>query len=96
MFKNNPTRGLGRGRAAEATLETVRDCGGILDGATVEITLDLPWPVGKTLVSSEMIDRVTQQYVYHRLMTELRDRSVTVVDEQVAEDRTVKIRVRNW
>jgi hypothetical protein len=47
-------------------------------------------------IGREMIDRVTQQYVYHRLMTELRDRNVTVVDEQVAEDRTVKIRVRNW
>ena len=47
-------------------------------------------------IGQEMIERVTQQYVYHRLMTELHERNVTVVDEQVAEDRTVKIRVRNW
>jgi alpha-tubulin suppressor-like RCC1 family protein len=47
-------------------------------------------------IGQELIDRVTQQYVYHRLMTELNERGMTVVDEQVAEDRTVKIRVRNW
>ncbi len=46
-------------------------------------------------IGQELIDRVTQQYVYHRIMTELNERGMTVVDEQVAEDRTVKIRVRN-
>lgn len=47
-------------------------------------------------IGQELVDRVTQQYVYHRLMTELQDRDMKVVDEQVAEDRTVTIRVRNW
>lgn len=47
-------------------------------------------------IGQELIDRVTQQYVYHRLMTELQQRDMVVVDEQVAEDRTVTIRVRNW
>jgi hypothetical protein len=47
-------------------------------------------------LGQDLIDRVTQQYVYHRVVTELKARNMTVVDEEVAEDRTVKIRVRSW
>jgi hypothetical protein len=47
-------------------------------------------------MGQELVDRVTQQYVYHRVMTELKQRDMHVVSEEVAEDRTVKIRVRNW
>ena len=47
-------------------------------------------------VGQELIDRVTQQYVYHRVVSELKQRDMAIVDEEVAEDRTVKIRVRNW
>ena len=47
-------------------------------------------------LGQELIDRVTQQYVYHRVVTELKARNMTIVDEEVAEDRTVKIRGRSW
>ena len=47
-------------------------------------------------IGQELIDRVTQQYVYHRIVTELKARHMTIVDEELAEDRTVKIRVRSW
>jgi hypothetical protein len=47
-------------------------------------------------IGEELIGRVTQQYVYHRVVTELKERKMAIVDEQVEEDRTVKIRVRNW
>lgn len=47
-------------------------------------------------MGEELIGSVTQQYVYHRVMTELKARNMTVVDEEVTEDRSVKIRVRNW
>jgi hypothetical protein len=47
-------------------------------------------------IGQELVDRVTQQYVYHRVITELKQRNMHVVSEEVAEDRTVKIRVRNW
>jgi ABC-type Na+ efflux pump permease subunit len=47
-------------------------------------------------IGEELIGRVTQQYVYHRVITELKQRNMAVVDEEVAADRTVKIRVRNW
>lgn len=47
-------------------------------------------------IGQELIDRVTQQYVYHRVVSELKERNMAIVDEEVAEDRTVKIRVRSW
>lgn len=46
-------------------------------------------------IGEELIGRVTQQYVYHRVVTELQQRNMTIVDEEVSADRTVKIRVRN-
>jgi hypothetical protein len=46
-------------------------------------------------IGEEMIGRVTQQFVYHRVMTELKERHMNVVDEEMTEDRTIKIRVRN-
>ena len=47
-------------------------------------------------IGQDLVDRVTQQYVYHRVITEMKERNMHVVSEEVAEDRTVKIRVRNW
>src|SRR5215212_1900282 len=46
-------------------------------------------------VGEELLGRVTQQYVYHRIVTELQERNMSIVDEQVEADHTVKIRVRN-
>jgi len=47
-------------------------------------------------IGQELIDRVTQQYVYHRIVTELQAKNMNIVEEEVTEDRTVKIRVRSW
>jgi hypothetical protein len=47
-------------------------------------------------LGQELIGRVTQQYAYHRIVTELKQKNMTIVDEQVTKDNTVKIRVRNW
>lgn len=38
---------------------------------------------------------VTQQYVYHRVVTELKQRRMPIVHEEVTADHSVKIRVRN-
>jgi hypothetical protein len=46
-------------------------------------------------IGEELIGRVTQQFVYHRIMTELKERRMNVVEEEMTEDRTIKIRVRN-
>jgi hypothetical protein len=46
-------------------------------------------------VGKDLVDRVTQQYVYHRIVTELKERNMNIVDEEVKADRSVTIRVRN-
>ncbi|HEX8342811.1 MAG TPA: hypothetical protein VF624_18050 [Tepidisphaeraceae bacterium] len=46
-------------------------------------------------IGEEVLGRVTQQFVYHRIVSELGARNMTIVDEHVAADQTVKIRVRN-
>ena len=47
-------------------------------------------------IGEELIGRVTQQYAYHRIVTELKERNMTVVDEQLTTEQSVKIRVRNF
>ena len=47
-------------------------------------------------LGEELIGRVTQQFVYHRIVTELKEKNMTVVGEEVTADRVVRLRVRNW
>jgi hypothetical protein len=47
-------------------------------------------------VGEELLGRVTQQYAYHRIVSELKERNMTIVDEEVQVDQSVKIRVRNF
>jgi hypothetical protein len=46
--------------------------------------------IGETLVG-----RVTQQYAYHRLVSELKERQMTILDERVGNDQAIHIRVRS-
>jgi len=46
-------------------------------------------------IGEELAGRITQQYVYNKLMTEFRDRNLAVVDQEVSADQTIKIRIRN-
>jgi hypothetical protein len=46
-------------------------------------------------IGEELIERVTQQFVYNRIVTELKERHMAIVEEEVAEDRTIRIKVRN-
>jgi hypothetical protein len=45
-------------------------------------------------IGEELIGAVTQQFVYHKLMTEMQNRHMNVIDEEVTEDRTIRIRLR--
>lgn len=45
-------------------------------------------------IGEELIGRVTQQFVYHKLMTEMQSRHMSVINEEVTEDRTIRIRLR--
>lgn len=47
-------------------------------------------------IGEDLLGRVTQQYAYHRIVSELKNRGLTIVDEEMTETESVKIRVRNW
>lgn len=47
-------------------------------------------------IGEELMGRVTQQYAYHRVVTELNERNMTIVEEGMTETESVKIRIRNW
>ena len=47
-------------------------------------------------LGEELLGRVTQQYAYHRIVSELKERNMTIVEEQMTDQQSVKIRVRNW
>ncbi len=44
----------------------------------------------------EFIKKVTKRYSYHKVMAEIQKRGYTLESEEVKEDQTVQIRVRNW
>jgi hypothetical protein len=46
------------------------------------------------LVGERVVQKITQMYVYNKVMTELKNKGFTVVNEGVAEDETVHIHVR--
>jgi hypothetical protein len=46
-------------------------------------------------LGKNLIGHVTQQYVYHKIVTEMKNRNMAIVDKEVMEDRSVRIRVRS-
>ena len=47
-------------------------------------------------IGEQLSQALTQQYVYHRLRTEMQNRGLNLVDEQVEEDGTVRMQVRTY
>jgi len=47
-------------------------------------------------IGSEVAQKVTQQYMYNRVISELQQNNFAIVDQEVGEDETIKIRIRNW
>jgi Protein of unknown function (DUF1257) len=47
-------------------------------------------------LGEELSQAVVQQYVYQKLMDEMRSRGFNVVEEEVAEDRSIRLKVRHW
>lgn len=45
-------------------------------------------------IGREFAGRIVQQYAYHQLVTELRDRELNITHEEVEEDGTVRLQVR--
>jgi hypothetical protein len=47
-------------------------------------------------MGEELSQAVVQQYVYQKLMGEMRSRGFNVVEEEVNEDRSIRLKVRHW
>ncbi|MEI6074171.1 MAG: DUF1257 domain-containing protein [Verrucomicrobiota bacterium] len=47
-------------------------------------------------LGEELSQAVVQQYVYQKLMDEMRARGFNVVEEEVTEDRSIRLKVRHW
>jgi hypothetical protein len=47
-------------------------------------------------MGEELGQRVVQQYVYQRLMEEMRARQFVVVDEEVDANHAIRLKVRHW
>lgn len=45
-------------------------------------------------IGQEVAGRVVQQFAYHKLMTELKRRRYSIVDEKVMQDQSIQVRVR--
>ncbi|MEK7486278.1 MAG: DUF1257 domain-containing protein [Planctomycetota bacterium] len=46
-------------------------------------------------IGEEVSGRVVQQFAYHKLMTELKDRGYSIVEESVNQDQSIQVRVRS-
>jgi len=60
-------------------------------------TLCVSGPLSKSKlekIGQEVAGRVTQQFAYHKLMTELKKHNYSVVEEQVQTDSSIRVRVR--
>jgi hypothetical protein len=47
-------------------------------------------------LGEELSQRVVQKYVYQRLMDEMKTRNFLVVEEEVNEDASIRLKVRHW
>ena len=47
-------------------------------------------------MGEELSQSVVQHYVYQKLMEEMHRRGFNVVEEQVNEDRSIRLKVRHW
>ncbi|MBU6411333.1 MAG: DUF1257 domain-containing protein [Verrucomicrobiota bacterium] len=47
-------------------------------------------------LGEELSQAVVQQYVYQRLMDEMRARGFNVVEEETGADRSIRLKVRHW
>ncbi len=45
-------------------------------------------------MGEEVAGRVVQQFAYHKLMTELKQRNYSIVEEQMLADQSIQVRVR--
>jgi hypothetical protein len=47
-------------------------------------------------IGKEIAGKVTQQYIYNRVVSEIQDSEFSIIDQEVDEKGAIKIHVRNW
>ena len=47
-------------------------------------------------IGNEIVGRIIQQFVYNKVMQELKKSDLSVVDQEVMKDDTIKIKLRCW
>jgi hypothetical protein len=47
-------------------------------------------------MGEELSQAVVQQYVYQKLMDEMRAKGFNVVEEETNQDRSIRLKVRHW
>lgn len=47
-------------------------------------------------LGEELSQAVVQQYVYQKLMDEMRTRGFNVIEEETSADRSIRLKVRHW
>jgi ABC-type transporter MlaC component len=47
-------------------------------------------------LAQEFTQKLTQCFVYHRTVSELKNKNFQMVNEEVAEDGTIRVHVRRW
>ena len=47
-------------------------------------------------MGEELSQAVVQQYVYQKLMDEMRSRGFNVIEEETSADRSIRLKVRHW
>ncbi len=47
-------------------------------------------------MGEELANKVVQQYVYNRVVSELQETDMSIIDQEVDEDETIKIKLRAW
>jgi hypothetical protein len=92
------TGGLGRDQAITVTR----------DGVTIKFSRDARGKAALCVtgrghseeelraLGEELSHSVVQHYVYQKLTTEMQARGFNVVEEEVAEDRSIRLKVRLW
>jgi hypothetical protein len=48
------------------------------------------------LLGQELSQRVVQKYVHQRLLDEIKARQFNVVEEEIAADQSIRLKVRHW
>jgi ABC-type transporter MlaC component len=47
-------------------------------------------------IGEEFVQKLTQCYIYDRVMREVKGKNFQIVNEEVTEDKTIKIHIRKW